>query len=279
LQASGSSGSPIVFGGTNVKQIATLAALLLATAASAQEAKKPQWTGAAGAGLVLLTGNSSTLTASGTLSAQRETNGWILGAKGTGVYGRARPSDRTLDAETVAAAATGQLRADRKLGEHATVFVVAGLDTDHVASIEYRAYGDGGFGWIWLDRKGEEDRALFLRTDLGVRYAYESRWQYYPTAAVPTPGDLEDVDLVAPRAGASLRWALSKDTAFTEDAEVLANVSGDERYLAKSITKITTRLASRVGLGLAYVVAWDSAPAAGKVETDTTLAVSLETTF
>ena len=87
------------------------------------------------------------------------------------------------------------------------------------------------------------------------------------------------MDLVAPRVGASFRWALSKDTAFTEDAEALASVSGGERYLAKSLTKLTTRLASRLGFGVSYLVAWDSAPAAGKVETDTALAVSLETTF
>lgn len=262
-----------------MKRYALLAALLATTATAQEPEKRPEWTGAAGAGLVLLTGNSSTFTVNGTTSAQRETAGWILGAKATGVYGRTRPVDRTLDPETVAAAATGQLRADRKFGEHATVFALAGLDTDHVASIEYRGYGDLGVGWVWLDRNGAKDRALFFRTDVGMRYAYESRWQYYPTAASPVTGDVDDVDLVAPRVGASFKWALSKDTVFTEDAEALANISGDERYLAKSLTKLTTRIASRLGFGVSYLVAWDSAPAAGKVETDTALAVSLETTF
>lgn len=256
-----------------------LAAALLTTTAAAQESKAPEWTGAAGAGLVLLTGNTSTFTVNGTASAQRDTNGWILATKGTGVYGRTRPVDRTQDAQTVALAGTLQLRADRKLGEHATVFALVGVDTDHVASIEYRGYGDAGLGWIWIDRKGEGERAMFLRTDAGVRYAYEDRYQYYATATVPARTDLEDVDLVAPRVGASFRWALSKDTTFTEEAEALANVSGDERYLAKSLTKLTTRLVSRLSFGVSYLVAWDSAPAAGKVETDTALAVSIETTF
>lgn len=254
--------------------------LLVPALTWAQELPKvtPDWSGTAGVGALVLTGNTSSTTLNALTSAQRETSGWILAAKATGVYGRTRPADRTKPTETVALAATSQLRGDRRLGPQFTVFALAGADTDHVASVEYRAYGEGGVGYIWLDRKVEKERELFLRTDLGVRYSYESRWQYYPTAAA-LPGDLPDRDQVMPRAGLAFRYALSPWVAFVEEAEVLAAVSGGERYQARSLSKLSSRLYASVTAGLGYLVAYDSAPAPGKVDTDTALSATLEVAF
>ncbi len=254
--------------------------LLAPAIAGAQEPPKakPDWSGTAGAGALVLTGNTSSTTLNALASAQRETAGWILAAKATGVYGRTRPADRTKPAETVALAATSQLRGDRRLGPHFTVFALAGADTDHVASVEYRAYGEGGVGYIWLDRKVEKERELFLRTDLGVRYAYESRWQYYPSAAA-LPGDLPDRDQVQPRVGLAFRYALSPWVAFVEEAEALASVSGGERYQVRSLSKLSSRLYASVTAGLGYLVSYDSAPAPGKVDTDTALSATIEVAF
>ena len=137
-------------------------ALLAAALAGAQEPPraKPEWSGTAGLGAIVLTGNTSTTTLNALLSTQRETAGWILGAKASGVYGRTRPVDRSQPEQTVALAASGQLRGDRKLLPQLTVFALGGVDTDHVASVEARGYGEGGLGYIWLDRKqdGKEER-------------------------------------------------------------------------------------------------------------------------
>jgi hypothetical protein len=261
-----------------VMTLAVVLGLVPAVGLAADPPKPPTWAGTAGAGLILLTGNTSSVTANAAAGAQRDSSDWILAAKATGVYGRTRPVDRALPAQTVALAATGLLRADRRLGPHFTVFADAGLDTDHVASLEYRAYGDAGLGYVWLDVKREGGRELFLRTDLGGRYAYDARWQYFATASAPA-GDLPDVELVAPRAGATFRFGFSKDVSLAEDAEVLANVSGNERWLAKSVTKLVSRLTRSVSFGASYSVTYDSAPAPGKVRTDTALGVSLEVAF
>ncbi|WP_242394932.1 DUF481 domain-containing protein [Anaeromyxobacter oryzisoli] len=243
------------------------------------ERKPAGWTGALGAGAILLTGNTSTLTTSGTASVQRDVVGWIFSAKGSGVYGRTRPVDRTQPSQVVALAATSQLRLDRKLGAHLTVFALGGSDTDHVASVEYRAYGEGGLAVIWLDAKRANGTDLSLRTDLGFRYAHESRWQYYATAAAPVTGRLPAVDTSAPRAGLAFRSGLSKDVALVEEAEALANVEGRERYNLRSLSKLTSRLVGKLTFVASYLVAHDSRPAPGKVRTDTSLGGSIEVAF
>jgi uncharacterized protein DUF481 len=263
---------------TTLRHLLPILVLAPGLAAAAPSPVTPEWSGTAGAGLILLTGNTRTLTVNGTSAVQREWAKWILAVRANGVYGRTRPADRALPAETVAAAASGQVRGDRKLAPHFSVFTMAGADTDHVASVEYRAYGDAGASYVWIDEKREGDRHVFLRTDLGGRYAYESRWQYYATATQPV-GNIPDVDLLAPRLGATFRLGLSKDTTFLQEAEALANVLGDERYTARSMSKLTTRIVSALTIGASYLVTWDSAPAPGKVEADTALSVIAEVAF
>ncbi|MFT3914753.1 MAG: DUF481 domain-containing protein [Anaeromyxobacteraceae bacterium] len=267
------------------KLVAILAACLAtatATGAAAQDAAAPkppeEWKGTAGAGLILLTGNTSTITSTAVLGAKRNWSDWALEFKAGGVYGRTRPVDKAQDPQTVALAANSQLRGDRKFGEHLSVYALTGLDTDHVASVEWRGYGEGGLGYVWLNTKWEGDREFFLRTDLGLRYAKESRWQYYGVLPATGP-DIQDAELLGPRAGLSLRWQNTKNVILTEDAEFIPNVQGDARYLVKSVTKLATRLSTALTFGVAYTVAFDSKPAPGKVNTDTILGVTLETAF
>jgi hypothetical protein len=258
---------------------ASLVVLCLAPALAAAEPTAKTWSGTVGAGLIHLAGNTNTTTVSGTTSIQEQLDPWVLGFKATGAYGEARPVDRTQRSQTVALSASGQLRLDRKLGPHATVFALGGTDTDHVASVEARVYGEGGLAWIWVDVKPDGAKAeLFFRTDAGVRYANERRWQYHATPAAPV-GNLPDVETTSPRVGLALRYGFSKDVAFVEEAEALANVSGAERYQARSLTKLTSRLWASVTFGVSYLLTWDSEPAPGKVETDRSLAATLEVAF
>ena len=60
---------------------------------------------------------------------------------------------------------------------------------------------------------------------------------------------------------------------------MLAAVSGGERYQARSLSKLSSRLYASVTAGLGYLVAYDSAPAPGKVDTDTALSATLEVAF
>ncbi len=189
-----------------------------------------------------------------------------------GTYGQNRPAAGE-STQTVAQAAGGQLRVDRIFQQRYTGYVLAGVGTDHVKSVELSETGEAGATIIWVDTGdgGEQGWKTYLRTDLGFRVMEERRYQYFPTKQ-----NEPDVTLSAPRAGLAFKYAVSKDVLFSEDAEILPNVIGESRVLANSITKISTRLSRSLALGVSFVVNHDSSPAPNKVQTDTTLALSLE---
>ncbi|MHB8873844.1 MAG: DUF481 domain-containing protein [Myxococcaceae bacterium] len=177
----------------------------------------------------------------------------------------------TEPAEVVALNAGVQLRGDYRASQMVTGYLKIGLETDHVKSVEARELVEAGSGITWVEEKDGDKVRLMLRTDLGVRYSHETRFQYYPT-----PPPLAGVDMVAPRLGLAFRYALSHGIIFTEDAEVLPNVLGDGRVLVNSTSKIAARLTESLALGVSFVVNHDSLPAPGKVPTDTALTVGLE---
>ena len=243
-----------------------------ATAAPAP--KPPEWKGTVGAGLITLSGNSDTTTFTGSAAASRETFGWVLALKAAGAYGENRAAGTTVS-QVAALNAALQLRLDRKFGEVWSVFVIGGVETDHVASIEYRTASELGAGAQILERKEGDWLKVGLRLDLGLRYGYEARYQYYGTPLGPQPG----VELIAPRAGVAFRYGFSKEVFVTEEAEAMTALSGQSRWLAKSVTKLSSRLSQALTFGAGYTVAYDSEPAAGKVTTDQALTVLLEVGF
>jgi putative salt-induced outer membrane protein YdiY len=235
------------------------------------------WTGSVGLGLISLSGNASTLTFNGLATAQRKTRDWIYAVRAQAVYGRSRlPATETEPerAQVVALGASLQVRGDRRFTEVVSGYLLAGAETDHIKSVEVRGLGEAGTGILWWDEKGADGRVSSLRTDLAFRFLRETRFQYYPIRE-----DLPDVDLGGPRLGVALRYGLSKDVIFTEEAEAVPNVLGDARLLVNSQSKLTARLTETLALATSFLVQYDSAPAVGKVKTDTALSVSIEVGF
>jgi opacity protein-like surface antigen len=240
----------------------------------AEPARRAAWKGTVGAGLIVLTGNSESTTFSGSAAASRETFGWILSAKASGSYGRSRSPDGGASG-TTADGGSLQLRLDRKLGQTWTVYVLGGLEFDHVASVELRTIGEVGGSAEWLDLKEGDWQRLGLRTDLGIRYAYETRHGYFGTTTGPLPA----AQFVAPRLGLSFRCGFSRQVFFTEEAEFLPTISDSGRVLVKSVSKLSSRLTAAISLGVGYTVTHDSRPADDKVRTDTSLTALLEVGF
>jgi hypothetical protein len=239
--------------------------------------KEDQWKGSAGLGIISLSGNASTLTFNGLGSAERKTEDWIYSLKAQAVYGRSRlPATETEPerSQVVALGAGLQLRGDRRFTEVVSGYLLAGAETDHIKSVEVRGTGEVGAGIIWWDEKKDDGRSSSLRTDLAFRFMRETRFQYYPT-----PLDLEDVDLGGPRVGLALRYSISKDVVFTQDAEAVPNVLGESRLLVNTTSKLLARLTESLSLGTSFVLQYDSAPAEGKVSTDTALSGTLEVSF
>lgn len=248
-----------------------------AEATKEEAPKADQWKGSMGLGLIALSGNSSTLTFNGLASAERKSEHWIYALRAQAVYGRSRlPATETEPerSQVVALGAGLQLRADRRFTQVVSGYLLAGGETDHIKSLEFRGTGEVGAGIIWWDEKKEDGRTSSLRTDLAFRFSRETRFQYYPT-----PMDLADVDLGGPRVGLALRYSLSPDVVFTQEAEAVPNVLGESRLLVNTTSKLLARLTESLSLGTSFVLQYDSAPAEGKVSTDTALSGTVEMSF
>ena len=150
---------------------------------------------------------------------------------------------------------------------------MAGIETDHLKSLEDRPFGELGLSLIWFDTKEGDLAKSTLKTDLGFRYAREYRFNYYPS---PGRADPTEVDVVAPRLGLTFRYAINKNVIFTEEVSALGNVVGTARLLFTSTSKLSARLSDKVSLGIGFVVNDDSVPAPGKVSGDTATTIGLE---
>lgn len=246
-------------------------------AAAAAPVKPSVWDVSVGLSLISLTGNASTLTVSGLASALRKTEHWIYSVKAYGAYGRSRPPQVEGEVESlsqvVALNAGVELRGDRRFTQEISGYLLAGVDTDHIKSVEARPYGEAGASIFWFDTKRDEKasvREAVLRTDFAFRYARETRFQYYPERF-----DLPDVDLGGPRFGVLFRYGVSKDITFQEEAEILVSVISDSRVLFSSQTQVMASLTDALALGVGFLVKSDSAPPPGKVSTDTALSFNL----
>jgi putative salt-induced outer membrane protein YdiY len=255
-----------------------------APAAPAEEKKEDapkadKWKGSMGLGLISLSGNSSTLTFNGLASAEYKGEDWIYALRAQAVYGRSRlPATETEPeperSQVVALGAGLSLRGDRRFTQMVSGYVLVGGEADHIKSVEFRGTGEVGAGVIFWDETKEDGRSSSLRTDLAFRFMRETRFQYYPT-----PMDLADVDLGGPRVGLALRYSVSKDIVFTQEAEAVPNVLGESRLLVNTTSKLLARLTESLSLGTSFVLQYDSAPAEGKVTTDTALSGTLEMSF
>jgi hypothetical protein len=235
------------------------------------------WSSTITMGFVSLTGNASTITFTTNAAVERKSKDWIWGLKAAAAYGEGRPAGQT-DTQTTALNGLLQLRGDRRLSDTTSVYLLAGVDADHLASIESRPVGEVGAAYIWFDLKQGDLAKTSLRTDLGFRYGREYRFQYYGPLVGPSRNQGE-VDIVAPRAGAAFRYAVSKDIIFTEEVSAVLNVVDQTRLLFSSTSKLATHLTQKVALGVSFVLTDDTAPAPGKVSLDTATTIGLEVAF
>ncbi len=229
------------------------------------------WTFNAGLGLISLTGNARTLTLTANAATQYKTEKLILNMKANGAYGQNVTIGTNDPPQVIALSALFAAQADYRFSERVSGYLGSGVDTDHVKSVEIRGYGEIGVGILWIDVKEKDYQRTLLTTDIGFRYQRENRFQYFPTVL-----DVPDVDLIAPRAAGSFRYALNREVFFQQDVEVLPNILGQSRVLVNTLSKVSARIIAVLSIGVSFAVKYDSRPAAGRVPTDTALTVGLE---
>lgn len=241
------------------------------------EAKKDEWTGLVGIGLIALTGNSETLTGTAAAQADKKLGNWAIGFRAGGAYGQTRLP--TGEDQVTALRALFTARVDRSIASFATLYALAGLETDHVKSVELRGYGELGSGIIFYEKKEPDFERSYLRGDVAFRVSHESRFQYFGDANFAANTGLPDATMVGPRVGAVFRYALNKELRFSEEAEILPNLVGEARYLINSTTKLNAHLTRALSITASFLINFDSAPAGGKKTTDTALTLGVEAAF
>ncbi|MFT3842892.1 MAG: DUF481 domain-containing protein [Myxococcaceae bacterium] len=240
--------------------------------------KKDTWRGLVGVGLIALTGNAETLTGTANAQADKSFGPWAVGLRLNGAYGQTKPQDGGA-AQQTALKAAGSLRGERSFVDFASGYLMGGLETDHIKSVELREYLELGSGLKLFERKEGDFERLYLRFDIAFRYQNESRYQYIGDATTPTNTGLPGVQMVAPHFGLVFRYSLNKGVHFSEEAEVLPNLVGASRVIVNSTTKLSAQLTETFSLSGSYIVNFDSAPAGNKKTTDTALTLGLEAAF
>ncbi|MBN8468935.1 DUF481 domain-containing protein [Corallococcus exiguus] len=229
------------------------------------------WTGSAGLGASMFTGNARSFTITGDAMAEYESPVWALTLEADGAYGNAAAEDEE-EREVTALTLGGWARGDYRFTRLVSAYTFLGLETDHPASLELRTEVELGIGLTFLERKKKKtEKELFLRTYLGASYAKDRRFQYTPTRE-----DLPNVTLWSPAVGVAFRYDINEHVYLREDAVLLPDIFGDTRVLLDSTTKLSVHLTDRFALTTYFELQHDSAPAAGKVKTDTSLSVGGE---
>ena len=247
-------------------------------AAAEKAAAAPHWKGTLGAGAILLTGNTETLTFTSSLALERKGEEWITGVKAYGAYGQTTTSATaagvtTSTSQVTALKAGVSVRGDRRFTPIFSGYAQASVSTDHVASIESRPLGEIGASIIWFDVKEGDLAKTSLKTDLGFVAGREYRFNYYPTPSGSTPAY---VNIVAPHLGVAYKYAVSKEISFSNDLDLSPNVLGAVRVLFADTAKLSARLTETINLAVGFTLTWDSIPAPGKKELDTATLISLE---
>ncbi|RKH72521.1 DUF481 domain-containing protein [Corallococcus aberystwythensis] len=227
------------------------------------------WTGSFGLGASFFTGNSRAFTLTGDALAEYDSPVWALTLEADGAYGNAAAEDegeREVTAKNLGGWARGDYRFTRLLSAYAFL----GAETDHPASLELRTEAELGAGFTVLERK-EESNELLLRAYLGGSVARDRRFQY-----VPTRESLPDVTLWSPAVGLTFRYDINERVHLREDAILLPDVFGETRVLLDSTSKLSVDLTERFALTTFFELQHDSRPAAGKVQTDTSLSLGAE---
>ncbi len=255
-----------------------------AAAAAAPDDKKDKWIGNLGVGLTFITGNSQTLTMTGSAAADRKWEVWSLGIRANGAYGLANPdTNATAVAGITARRASATIRADRSFGTgFAALFVLAGSEFDHMKNVESRSIGELGAGLTFFQKKEADFEKLYLRLDLAMRAGYETRFQYFPT---PASVDVYGIIILAPRIAATFRWSFNKDVRLTEELEFIPFLLSPTlgRLLINNNTKLSAKLTEGLALTTSVLVNFDSMPPkAGMLDrktTDVALTVGLDANF
>lgn len=236
---------------------AWLAAPSLALAQDAPEAApaQPPWKGSVGLSFLSTSGNSDTQSLGSEAAFERDPDPW-------GFQIGASFSRVEKDGEKTAERYHAQLRAERELGEHWSLFGGLSGERDRFAGFDLRAIVELGGSLRVLDGPKHE-----LSFDGGLTWTSED---LTAGGSEDSPGGLLAVDYA---------WQITKSAQWTERLEYYPSFeeSDDWRLIYKA--GLAADLSRRLALKVGYELRYDHLPVAGFEDTDTTFNTSLVVRF
>lgn len=227
----------------------------LATPAIAAEttdnaAKKPsKWNSEAELGFVKTTGNTETESFVLKAKVINQRNKWKHTAKGEAL--RNAEENDVVTAEKYFLSGKSQY----EFKSRSYMFGLVTYDDDRFSGFDYVLLGVLGYGRTVMDR---ENLKLDLEVGAGGRQSE------------PEIGETENEAVF--RAAGDFEWKISKSAVFTEE---LSTDIGEEKYINRSLTALTTKINSYLSSKIAYQVKYTSEVPPGKEKTDTELTFTL----
>lgn len=222
------------------------------------------------AGVLLSTGNSRSLaaTGSGSMRLRREAN--EVSALAAVNYARSAPTPEA-EVETTMENYQGKLRYDRFVSDRLSLFLSLSGRRDRFQGLAARVNLDPGFAYYFIV---EEKQRLW--GELGYDLQYDVRTNDAIVLAAAEGTDLEKTNTRhSARGFLGYHVNVNENVSFDTGAELLVAIPSTENWRLNWDTSITAALDTRFSLGASFNLRYDNNPLPGVEELDTITAMNL----
>lgn len=211
--------------------------------------KQSKWNSEAELGFVKTTGNTETETFVLKAKVINQRNKWKHTAKGEAL--RNAEGNDIVTAEKYFLSGKSQY----EFRSRSYVYGLVTYDDDRFSGFDYVLLGVLGYGRTVMDR---ENLKLDLEVGAGGRQSE------------PEVGETENEAVI--RAAGDFEWKISQSAVFVQE---LSTDIGEDKYINRSLTALTTKINSFLSSKIAYQVKYTSEVPVDKEKTDTELTFTL----
>lgn len=243
--------------GRNLAAVISLALVMAARPAAAQDAPPEQLTTSVNLGLVNVAGNTRFTTLSGDERLEYITldSLWRFGQSFAGVYGRNEDS-------TTASSYKLNGRVDRTLGSRLSAFAGAGWERNRFAGISRRFEEIVGLAYQVLALERDE-----LRLEAGAAFNQQK-----------SIAGISD-HFVAARGAGSYKHLFNATAYFLQLVEFLPNLDNGDDLRINTESALVAPLSKAIALKLSYAIKFDNLPEPGFEKTDRIFTSGIQVTF
>ena len=219
---------------------------------------KNVWVRQLSAGLILTSGNNDSLTVTGGLSIEKETDVDKFRAFLNGAYGETE-KDGT-NTQFIRAGVGYQ----KDFSKFAYWYAAIGLDHDEISNLDFRLNVGPGVGFHLV-----KTEAVELNVEAGLAY-------YHEKYSVPTTAS---EDTLRARIGESFTYKFAQGAKFYQTAELASDVSDTENYIFNFEAGVESTLTDNMKVRLSFLDRYVALPPVGVEENDIQVTSSIVVGF